>query len=270
MKNKKNILLILLIIIIIILMIIWKQYNIIENFNNINYETIPFVLIIYNNLHFLKNFINQIKKYPNPIIILDNKSTYEPINEYYKELKNELGNKVDIRLLDKNYGHLVYIQLKSELPQIFILSDVDLELNTNMPINFIEILYNLSIQYNAGKVGLALNSEDKNLFIKGFDEEIYNHETQFWNNKIANNILEVYNAKIDTTFCLVNSTYSIGDSGLDGNHIRVAGNFTAKHLPWYNNYLKNKMPFEELTFWLQNNVSSSILNNKYVKAHLNI
>jgi hypothetical protein len=269
MKNKTTIL--ILFLLIILLVIILKYNNIIiEKFNNNNYDSIPFVLIVYNNLYFLKNFINQIKKYPNPIIILDNKSTYKPINDYYKELKNELGDKIDIRLLDKNYGHLVYIHLKSELPKIFILSDIDLELNINMPINFIEILHDLSIKYNAGKVGLALNIEDKELFIKGFDEEICNHEIQFWNDKIPNNELEVYNAKIDTTFCLINSTYSIGNSGLDGNHIRVAGNFTAKHLPWYNNYLKKKIPLEELTFWLENNISSSILNNKYVKQHLNI
>jgi dTDP-4-dehydrorhamnose reductase len=57
---------------------------------------------------------------------------------------------------------------------------------------------------------------------------------------------EIYNAEVDTTFCLINkSNYS----GNWKNHIRIAGNFTAKHLPWYkknkifdlyDNYLENK------------------------------
>ena len=75
------------------------------------------------------------------------------------------------------------------------------------------------------------------------------------------NNLEIYNAKIDTTCCLVNSQYSIGESGLDGNHIRVAGIFTAKHLPWYKNYIKDHFSKDELKFWLDNNISSSIRLN---------
>jgi 16S rRNA G966 N2-methylase RsmD len=37
----------------------------------------------------------------------------------------------------------------------------------------------------------------------------------------------MYNAMIDTTFCLCNKNF------VNGTCIRVAGNFTAQHLPWY-------------------------------------
>lgn len=48
----------------------------------------------------------------------------------------------------------------------------------------------------------------------------------FWNNKFNYHNIDVYYADIDTTFALCNKKYF-------NNSIRVASNFTAKHLPWY-------------------------------------
>ena len=56
---------------------------------------------------------------------------------------------------------------------------------------------------------------------------IYEHEKQFWINKIEDSSYELYYEDIDTTFCLINKNH---DSNCT---IRIAGNFTAKHLPWY-------------------------------------
>ena len=50
---------------------------------------------------------------------------------------------------------------------------------------------------------------------------------KFWNHKINDSNYELYKADIDTTFCLLNKNYKNED------RIRVAGIFTAKHLPWY-------------------------------------
>ena len=82
---------------------------------------------------------------------------------------------------------------------------------------------------------------------------------------------KLYEAKIDTTFCLINLNYPENkNTGLDGYHIRIANNYTCKHLPWYNNYIKYKFSNDELEFWLNNNISSSILKNEHVKKHLSI
>ena len=86
-------------------------------------KKIPIVTIGYNNLFFMRNFINQLKQFDNPIIILDNKSTFEPMFEYYDEIKNELGSRIEIRLLNQNYGSNVTSKLKHTLPNLFILSD---------------------------------------------------------------------------------------------------------------------------------------------------
>lgn len=218
--------------------------------------SIPIVVICWNNLTFIKGFVNQIKKYKNPIILLDNNSQYQPLLSYYKEIKEELKDKITIRLLDKNYGHEVYIKLKQELPDVYILTDPDLELNPNMPENFAEIFLELSNMHKANKVGAAVKIEDNNTFIVCNEyfhgKSIEEWESQFWKNKIDDSKYELYSADTDTTFCLVNNAYS-------NNNIRIAGNFTVKHLPWYKDYIKSTIPYEELEFWKQNNRSSTIL-----------
>lgn len=227
-----------------------------ENFELLNPYDIPVVVICWNNLTFIKNFVNQLKKYKNPIILLDNNSTYTPLLEYYNEINKELKDRITIILLDQNYGHTIYLKLKHILP-IYILSDPDLELNINMPDNFAEIFLNLSYKYKSYKVGSALNIEDHNNFINcpnyTNNLSIYEWESQFWINPIQDDDnYQLYKADIDTTFCLINNNFK-------ENNIRVAGNFTVKHLPWYKDYIKNNFVKSEIEHWKKNNISSSIL-----------
>jgi hypothetical protein len=222
-------------------------------------KKIPIVTIGYNNLFFMRNFINQLKRFDNPIIILDNKSTFEPMFEYYDEIKKELGSRIEIRRLNKNYGSNVTVKLKHTLPKVYILSDCDLQLNPRMPKNFSDILLNLSNKYNAFKLGVALNIADKDQFLKCKNytggQSIYNWEKKYWNKPINDNNYELYTAQIDTTLALINYNYE------GGTHIRIADNFTAKHLPWYNNYIKEHISPKEIKFWKEGNNSSSILNS---------
>jgi len=223
-------------------------------------EKIPIVVIAYNNLFFVRKFIDQLKKYDNPIILFDNKSTYEPLLEYYKEIKKELGSKIDIRLMDNNYGSGVYMTFNHTLPSIFILSDPDLELNPRMPKNFSEIFLELSNKYQAYKIASALDisEPEKLLTCENYsgNKSIYDWETQYWKVRVPDDTYELYNAghPMDTTFCLINNNYS------KENKIRIAGDFTAKHLPWYKNYIKDNVSEKELEHWKKNNKCSSILN----------
>ena len=223
----------------------------------VKHRSIPIIVICWNNYYFVKNFVKQLKQFPNPIILLDNKSNYQPLLDYYKEIKSELKDKIEIRMLDKNYGHEVYKKLKHTLPSVYILSDPDLELNPKMPKNFANTFLELSNQYKCYKVGCALNIEDNHNFIKcdnyNGNKSIYDWEKQFWKKPIANEKYELYQSDVDTTLCLINTNYP------SKKRIRVAGNFTARHLPWYDNYIKDHISSEELNNWKQNNKSSSIL-----------
>ena len=65
-------------------------------------------------------------------------------------------------------------------------------------------------------------------YIKSEAYTIYDWEKQFWNDRFTHNkYYELYLADIDTTFALLNKNIPYQEC------IRVAGDFTAKHLPWY-------------------------------------
>ena len=226
---------------------------------------IPIVIIAYNNYTFVKSFVNQIKNITNKVIIFDNASTYPQLLEYYSVLEKEDKNRYEIRRLTENHGHNVCYKFIDTLPEVFCMSDPDLLLNPQMPADVAEHLLAISEKYQTGKVGLALDISDHHLFIKenGYGELVYNIESEYYNpeKKILEYPYELYVAGIDTTFCLINKKY---DTSM--NHfmnIRVGGIFTAKHLPWYDNFLKNNIPIDELEYWKKNNNGSSILN--YIK-----
>jgi hypothetical protein len=58
-------------------------------------------------------------------------------------------------------------------------------------------------------------------------KSIVEWESQFWRQRIPHSSLEIYLARIDTTFHLFNK------QGRADIQFRLGGDFTAKHLPWY-------------------------------------
>jgi hypothetical protein len=223
--------------------------------------SIPLVIISWNQLAFVKNMVNKLKKYKNPIIILDNNSTFKPIFDYYKEIKEELGEKIEIKLLKENYGSNVYLKIKNRLPEVFMLSDPDIDVNEKMPENFAEILFKLSNKYKVYKVGLALELKDKEKFVRCAQKgnPLYEYQLKYWKDKIPNKDYELYRSPVDTTFCLVNSKYKVEGINPIMPAIRIAGNFTARHLPWYKNTLIDMIPLNELYMYLKNNKSSTFV-----------
>lgn len=216
---------------------------------------IPIVVISYNQLYFLRRFIDQLKRLPNPIIILDNNSTYAPLFDYYNELTISMTDRVTIHRLPKNYGHTVHENLRDILPTVYILSDPDLDLSKDMPTNVADVLLSISDEHKTYKTGLALDISDSDKFIEGdYGLLVKKTESSYYEKQIENDKYTIFDAPTDTTFCLINWNYYS-----DNKQIRVGGYFTAKHLPWYNNYLKDNVPKDELSCWINNNTSSSIL-----------
>jgi len=219
-------------------------------------SSIPIIIIAYNNLTFVQNFIRQIYNLTNSIIVIDNCSTYKKQHEWYDSLNDP---KITLHRLDKNYSHKVVYELKKELniPDIFVLSDPDLELNPNMPDNVIEILEELSEKYKVRRVGLSISVDSYEEFIEGEYRDVilyhgykYRSKPTFENEKYI-----IKEAPTDTTFALHNFKYHDDFN----KNLWIFGDFECKHLPWYKNYLINNIPKDELREWLNNNVSSSIL-----------
>jgi len=194
---------------------------------------VPIVVVCYNNYRYVENTLKQIRAlncdYYKNILIMDNCSNDPKTIEFL--------NAVDVKVIHNstNAGQWITTQCNvdvyNSLPEKFILTDPDLEMNVNLPSNFIELMVDLSEKYKCNKIGFALDISDYDKmyqfeYYKG--KNIYDWEMQWWEERIEEADYELYRADIDTTFCLVNKKYG-------GSDIRIAGNFTAKHLPWYVN-----------------------------------
>ena len=212
-------------------------------------QDIPIVIICYNNYRYVENTLSQIlrinKEYYKNIIILNNASTCEDTIEYLRGLTsvsiiNNIGNFGPWIAADNN-SHIYNV-----LPNKFVLTDPDLKLNENIPSNFVDILATLSDKYKTTKIGLALDITEHDKFYQTAEYmanlSIYDWEKRFWIDRIEDADYVLYKADIDTTFCLINkdnvaaaaaATSASANAANAYLQIRVAGNFTAKHIPWY-------------------------------------
>ena len=198
--------------------------------------SIPILIISYNNYKFLKNMVKQIEfllNYPK-IVIIDNNSTCKYTLDYI----DEISEKYNVIKCMYNKGHNVWNEpfIFNNLPDKFIITDPDLQLNEKTPKNFIDIMIKISDEYESRKVGFALDISDyEKMFTYNFYDfgyhnisTIWESQKQYWMNKILHDKYEMHFSDIDTTFCLFNKKYI-------RNNIRIAGDFTMKHLPWYIN-----------------------------------
>jgi len=206
------------------------------------------VIISFNQYTYVSKMVKQLEKYTNDIVVIDNNSTFPKLLDYYK---NEY--KYSLIKMDTNYGHKVYDKsiFNKIFGDIYILTDPDLEFNKNLPDNFISELINISNYFQAEKVGFALliDSLDIRQDVKAFDKSIVDWEKQYWTYKLYYPNHEIYNAALDTTFCLINKQNK-------GGHYRVAGNYTCKHLPWHEKFEK-ELVRGEYEYYLKNNVSTN-------------
>ena len=213
---------------------------------NLFKKNITIVIIGFNQYTYINKMVNQIKSFTKDIIIIDNKSDYKPLLDFY-----ENDYKYSLLKMDKNFGHKVYEEtfITNMLGPIYIITDPDLEFNKNLPKNFIEEMIDVSNKYKAGRVGLALliDTDDIRPGLSYAGMPIKEWEGRFWKNKIDHPKLELYSAPIDTTFCLLNT-----QNNIHGLSIRIAGNFVCKHAPWHYNYYLELLD-DEYDHYLLNN-----------------
>ncbi|MBS7531274.1 hypothetical protein IC619_012305 [Hazenella sp. IB182353] len=202
-------------------------------------KNIPVILIIFNNLTYLKNMLGQLrdlKVKSEDIWIWDNHSTYPPLLKFYKEISTEYN----LVKNNKNYGPRFFVNphVFNFLPNYFAVSDPDLSFNKKMPRNFLQYLKKITNELSLFKAGLALDISpnphfNKNLRIKSGSMTIRQRQKPYWSKPLAKyNNPKIYNAPIDTTFAVYNKKHF--KKGFF-NAVRVADHFTCKHLPWYKN-----------------------------------
>ena len=224
----------------------WTYFEIKPNPNlQLIKKNMSVVIIGYNQYTYINKMVKQLEPHTNDIIIIDNCSTYKPLLDYYDEYKYTLLK------MNKNYGHKVYEEdfIVSMLGNIYIITDPDLEFNKKLPKNFIESFVKISNDYKAGRVGFSLliDTDDIRPGLSYASVPLKQWEGRFWMNKIKHPTLDLYNAPIDTTFCLLNTIHN-----RFGLSIRVGGDYICKHLPWHNNFYLDLLEDEYDNYLIDN------------------
>jgi glycosyltransferase involved in cell wall biosynthesis len=214
---------------------------------------VPVLIPTFNNPTYLRNMLAQLRSLRlRDIRVVDNASTFPPMLELLATIEREFR----VVRLHENAGPraLLSAENRAALPQFFCITDPDLQFNPDLPANFPARLIELTERHRIGKAGFALDISEPEklrpnlLWIRKRRWRIWEWEAQFWDRPLG----EVegnpyYAAAIDTTFALCNQAYldASAQAGLF-RAVRVAGRYTAKHLPWYRDH---HLPPEEAEFY---------------------
>lgn len=193
-----------------------------------DYKRIPIIINNFNRLTFLQMLVEALEKrgYRN-IYIIDNNSTYPPLLEYYDKSPHTVFR------LKENVGYLslwktdIYKRFRNRW---FVYTDPDILPGDTCPEDFLDYFLSVMKRYpRASKVGFALRIDDlPDTFSK--KNEVQEWESQYWTRPLEK---DLYRAPIDTTFALYRPNIKWG-SYIKDFMIRVGGDYTARHLPWYN------------------------------------
>lgn len=204
---------------------------------------IPVLLISYNNGVYVEHMVRQLNGLGIRPIVLDNHSNDTGTRELLSRL--ERAGDAKIVHLTRNFGHKVVFlpPFYDLLPETFACSDPDLLFNENMPVDFLAQLLNLARTYGVFKAGLALELLPELEVIEAsygkfkcrpfpFQRRysVQDWENRFWRKQLLHSSLEVFSAPIDTTMAVYDKQLYDGDFF---DAVRVAGNFSCLHLPWY-------------------------------------
>ena len=214
--------------------------------------TVPLYIPTFNNPTYTRNFLNQVDGLNfSQIIILDNKSTYQPMID----LLAQIDSKYEVIRLEENYGPH-YILRNPEyyktLPDIFSLSDPDVEFPKNISGNFQEEMIKIGIKYRFGKVWFAIEVPSENEFLElvvnldGKLRNMHEWEQQFWQNEIDKTTSgdPIFQTTLDTQFAIYNKEFFNPEERYKA--LRIGGKYTSKHLGFYKESI---VPKEESDFY---------------------
>ncbi len=213
---------------------------------------IPVFIPSFNNPTHLRKMIAQLMRIGfRSLTIIDNGSKFPPLVDYLDSIAQT--HEVIRKPTNEGPRHIVRDPVFYEqLPQYFCLTDPDLEFNPELPADFLAHLIEIISRHHIGKAGFALDisaperMRDERFQIAGESYRIWEWEAQFWKTPLpADETPDLaYRALIDTTFALYNKAFLQIDHPYEA--IRVAGRYTARHLPWYRD---EQLPPDEAAFY---------------------
>ena len=219
---------------------------------------LPVLIPAFNNPTYVAGMVAQLLRFPGlRPVVLDNGSEYPPALDLYRRWAAEglAPGRALVLLLGRNLGPRAVWQdpafLRS-LPRHFCLTDPDLELNPALPADFPATLMRVAEATGVGKAGFALDLADRHRMVDtpfrhadGW-KTIWEAEAAHWLDpvEVAGVVEPLFRADIDTIFALYDQCFF--DPARPFRGIRVAGRFTARHLPWYRD---SGLPAEEEAFY---------------------
>lgn len=202
---------------------------------------LPIFIPTFNNPSYCRMMVDQLLGLGlSRIILIDNASSSAEM----RQLLDAMESKANVIRLRHNAGPKYFARnwfFYLRLPQIFCVTDPDIQFNPGLPPDFLQTLAGLTEEHQIGKAGFALKIQDHHAFrditvnVKGQSHDIVSWESQFWQQQIATTKAgdPIYRADIDTTFALYNKKFFTRKKAGFYRAVRVAGDFTARHLPWY-------------------------------------
>ena len=177
------------------------------------------------------------------LVILDNKSKYPPLLEYYEQIKN-VANVIKLgkNLLSKALWS--WSEARHVVKPPFVYTDSDVVPDKSCPHNVVEFLLKASEHLGEPyKVGLSLKIDDiPDCYSQA--ERVRKWEAQMWTTEIGRvDNVPIYKAGVDTTFALYPAFRPFQISG-----VRVGAPYIARHVPWY---VDSSEPTEEDLFYKQ-------------------
>jgi hypothetical protein len=213
-----------------------------ENIDDVKLEKIPAIINNRNRLTYMVNLINWLENAGiKNIIILDNKSTYPPLLEYYKTTKHR------VIFLNENVGHLalwktpLYKEIRSNF---YLYTDPDILPCEDCPIELVNFMLDCLKKYRSiQKIGVGLKIDDIPDHYTN-KNKVIDWEKKFWSNRVDENI---YDAPVDTTFALYRPYTNFSE--WDVKSYRTGGPYLARHMPWYEN---SQQPDPESIYYAEN------------------
>ena len=195
-----------------------------------NFHLIPIIINNFNRLETLKLLISSLEErgYHN-IYILDNKSTYHPLLEWYKTSPYE------VIYLPGNLGFKALWKHKPTRKRFckdyYIYTDADVMLDKSCPQDIIQRMHHLlkNVYPYAFKIGPMIRIDDL--------PDYYNHKADViaWEKRYFDIFIKkdnLYRAPIDTTFALYRPRIGLSRR-VTLEAYRMAMPYAIRHLPWY-------------------------------------
>ena len=213
---------------------------------------IPVFIPVFNNPTYAANTLRQLDDIGmRNVCLVDNNSTSHAMGTFLERVQD----KVSVIRTGQNKGPRQIVECPEYydlLPDMFCITDPDLELNAELPEDFLANLIRLTNELEVGKAGFALRIDDAHLMHEGkFEINLNTYhatewESQYWETGLGNlkDGSPVYKAAIDTTFAVYNKKFFTPDSFFEA--IRVGGKYACRHLPWYRQSIVGE---QELSFY---------------------